>query len=205
MNIIDICITSALVLGVVFGLIRGFVSSVARLAGGLGGLLLGIVFAPRILAWIQDKVDIVGPVEDFLRRNKIAVNWLGIYSVFGSGSTLQNEVNDNYQKVATWILIGIAFIIITLVVSLLASSMAHWIEWHIRGTPFTMLNRILGGVFGAIQSCISISIALIVMLPLAMFMPGLHQQMAESQWVERFGVIIKPVSLYLLKYFGFRT
>ena len=195
MNIVDYVIIGILAVSVLFGMYRGFISSVLNVAAGLISFFVSLKAYPTVANWIAGSEDIVMTLRSVTDADKLigdmtlagkpmyaAVNDIdrvtqavSLPEPLGSilGSNMKNAVFGPDTPVAAYVsetvlnvCIGvIAFVVTFFALYLLASVVLNLIRSVVRFPALKRLDYWVGGLFGLLRGLL-VCIVLFTLVPL---------------------------------------
>lgn len=195
MNIVDYVIIGILAVSVLFGMYRGFISSVLNVAAGLISFFVSLKAYPTVANWIAGSEDIVMTLRSVTDADKLigdmtlagkpmyaAVNDIervtqavSLPEPLGSilGSNMKNAVFGPDTPVAAYVsetvlnvCIGvIAFVVTFFALYLLASVVLNLIRSVVRFPALKRLDSWVGGLFGLLRGLL-VCIVLFTLVPL---------------------------------------
>lgn len=133
--IVDVIFFGSLALGLIIGIARGFVRSVAKLAGTIFSLIVAFFFCIQFAAFLE--------------------------SAFGWTTALANVIKS--ATLAYWLCVIISFILLTILtklgVLLLAAIGKSLID---RSRALAAVDRVLGGVLGVIKALMILFLIMVI-------------------------------------------
>ena len=191
--LIDIIVLAVLLVSVVIGALKGFVTQIYSILGGLVALILAIVFCgkladfltvsvPAIPSALQDKLSEILGIDGILldgAKEKILeslkstnipafLHELVADLIIKLGAELHLEV-----VIANWVLIAICFVsifLISIILIIISKKLFKSLLQH--NKAFGKLDRVLGAIFLSLKSLVII-IALFILLSLFIDLNGL--------------------------------
>ena len=195
MNTIDIIIISIVVIGALFGLIRGFMLSLFSFASYIVAVVCIKMYSGRLAEFFVSNTTVLNRVTDFVARKlssmaepsssilvsntvlSVGNGNRGVFSLVENAikSGLTSSKNTIAEFLVHIILVTISAILIFVAVKAIFSLIGLFVNSLLKKSSIlNAMNRILGMLLGIVTSVIIISFILIIAMPFVFMTPDSH-------------------------------